>query len=133
MDAVLEAKSCRTELVAVGNTMGNELEEARGELRQAEAHAALQQPPCLPATQRPAAWAEATTPQSWDILAPLAANTPPRSDMRPFEGGTLPLKTAEDGLAPTTLVPIGGTSRGLGSHPAPQLRHGPVPALCVGS
>ena len=50
MDAVLEAKSCRTELVAVGNTMGNELEEARDELRQAEAHAALQQPPCPSAT-----------------------------------------------------------------------------------
>ena len=93
--------------------MGNELEEARGELRQAEAHAALQQQPCPPPTQRPVAWAEATTPQSWNVVTPSAAHTPPRSDMHLFEGGTLPLRTTEDGLSPTTLVPIGGLGHKL--------------------
>ena len=133
MDAVLEAKSCRAELVAASGTMGNELEEARGELRQAEAQAALQQQPCPPPTQRPAAWAAATTPQSWNVVTPSAAQIPPRSDMRLGEGGTLPIRAAEDGLPPTTLVPIGGASRGLGTRLAPPLHHGPVPALCVGA
>ena len=133
MDAVLEAKSCRAELEAVSCTMGNELEEARGELRQAEAQAALRQQPCPPPTQRPAAWVEATSPQSWNVVTPSAAQTPPRSDMRLGEGGTLPIRAAEDGLGPTTMVPIGGASRGLGTRTAPTIHYGPVPALCVGA
>ena len=41
MDAVLEAQSCRDELAAVGATMNCELEQAREELRQAEAQTAV--------------------------------------------------------------------------------------------
>ena len=142
MDAVLEANSCRAELEAVSGALGSELEEARGELRQAEANAALRQlpcppppqhPACPPPSQRPAVWPDATTPQSWNVISPPVAQTPPRSELRIGEGGALPVRATEDGLGPTTMVPIGGASRGLGTRPAPPLHHGPVPALCVGA
>ena len=76
MDAVLEVNSCRAELEAVSGALGSELEEARGELRQAEASAAMrhmpcppppQRPACPPPPQRPTVWPDATTPQSWNI------------------------------------------------------------------